>query len=720
LIVGEGILRLAGVGHSTSFFVRREIHGRSVWADNAWFGLSYFPAALARSPSPVVMPVAKPAGVYRIFLFGESAALGDPRPAYGVGRYLETLLRERFPGTDFEVVYGAMTAINSHAVLPIARECGGKQGDLWIVYMGNNEFMGPFGANTVFGPAAPPAGLVRAVLAVQRTRVGQTLLALSRRLGRTQSAPENWGGLKMFLDQQIPPEDPRRERVYANFQRNLEDIVRVGRRAGVPIILSTVACNLKDCAPFASVPGPVAGSTSFADWSRLCQAGETDAAHGDWAGAWTNYEAAARLTPSHAGLHFQLGQCALALGRLEVARDEFTRSRDLDTLPFRADSRLNAIIASTARRFAGQGVTLLDAGQALASLSASGIPGEEAFHEHVHLNFEGNYQLARAFAGMVEAGLPVAVTNRATGAWATPAVCARDLGLTDWNQQTVLQEIGRRLSDPPFVTQANQAVRMRRLGALLAACTGRLQPAAVAEARAVYEDALRRRPEDHWLHHNYAEFLVGVGDLPQAILQMQAVRDLLPYHHAAYFQLGRLLARQMQFAAARESLEAALRLRPDVAEIHLELGQLAASQGKWDEALSCLVAARRAHADSARVEMLTAKVLEQQGKRPAAIQSLREAVRLQPGSWEARELLGIELGLDGKYAEAGGQFEAVVRLRPDYAEGHLNLGIALGRQQRLAEAREQLDVTLQLDPQNQRARALLEKLGPDQPREPAP
>jgi len=80
-------------------------------------------------------------------------------------------------------------------------------------------------------------------------------------------------------------------------------------------------------------------------------------------------------------------------------------------------------------------------------------------------------------------------------------------------------------------------------------------------ARAVYEDALRQRPQDHWLHHNYAEFLVGVGDLPQAIVQMQAVRDLLPYHHAAYFQLGRLLARQKQFIAAREYLEDALRLR---------------------------------------------------------------------------------------------------------------------------------------------------------------
>ena len=44
-----------------------------------------------------------------------------------------------------------MTAINSHAILPIARECARRDGDLWIIYMGNNEMVGPFGAGTVFG-----------------------------------------------------------------------------------------------------------------------------------------------------------------------------------------------------------------------------------------------------------------------------------------------------------------------------------------------------------------------------------------------------------------------------------------------------------------------------------------------------------------------------------------------------------------------------------------
>ncbi|MHB9008060.1 MAG: hypothetical protein ACYDC1_14125 [Limisphaerales bacterium] len=148
-------LRLAGYGYSTRFFRTATIGGESVLVENDKFGLRFFPAALARTPAPVVLRPAKPPGTIRIFVLGESAALGDPRPAYGFGRYLEVLLRERHPQARFEVVNVAMTAINSHAILPIARECARYDGDFWLVYMGNNEFVGPFGANTVFGPQAP-------------------------------------------------------------------------------------------------------------------------------------------------------------------------------------------------------------------------------------------------------------------------------------------------------------------------------------------------------------------------------------------------------------------------------------------------------------------------------------------------------------------------------------------------------------------------------------
>ena len=80
--------------------------------------------------------------------------MGDPEPAFGFGRILQVLLQAKYPARHFEVVNVAITAINSHVIRQIARDCAPRQGDLWIIYMGNNEVVGPFGAGTVFGAQA--------------------------------------------------------------------------------------------------------------------------------------------------------------------------------------------------------------------------------------------------------------------------------------------------------------------------------------------------------------------------------------------------------------------------------------------------------------------------------------------------------------------------------------------------------------------------------------
>ena len=145
-------LRLAGYGYPTRFFQKTRMGERVVLVENEKFGRRFFPPSLAREPRPLILAPEKPADTIRIFVFGESAAMGDPEPAYGFSRILEVLLRERFPGRRFEVVNVAMTAINSHAILPLARECARLQGDVWVIYMGNNEVEGPFGSGTIFGP----------------------------------------------------------------------------------------------------------------------------------------------------------------------------------------------------------------------------------------------------------------------------------------------------------------------------------------------------------------------------------------------------------------------------------------------------------------------------------------------------------------------------------------------------------------------------------------
>ncbi len=120
LLTLEGALRLAGYGYRTPFFVSREVAGYSVWVENWQFGWRFMSRTLARSPRPLAMPQQKAADTTRIFVMGESAALGIPAPGYGFSRILGVLLRERFPDRKFEVINVSVVAINSHVILLIA------------------------------------------------------------------------------------------------------------------------------------------------------------------------------------------------------------------------------------------------------------------------------------------------------------------------------------------------------------------------------------------------------------------------------------------------------------------------------------------------------------------------------------------------------------------------------------------------------------------------
>ncbi|HVM49560.1 MAG TPA: hypothetical protein VMU04_16140, partial [Candidatus Acidoferrum sp.] len=523
----EGALRLAGYGYTTGFFRHVRIAGRDFLVNNETFSLQYFPPQLARWPDPIMIEARKPADTYRIFILGESAARGELEPPYSAARYMEVLLRERFPGQKFEVVNVATTAINSHVILPVARELARCQGDLWIIYMGNNEMVGPFGAVTVFGAQAPPLALVRLGLAIQQTRVGQLLMALARQTRGKAATSESWGGMKMFLGNHVRPDSPRKQAVYHSFDRNLHDILRAGLNSGARVILNTVAVNLKDCPPFVSLTNSNLPPADRSAWEKAYADGCRAATNGSPAEAVRAFEQACRLDPLVPDAQFRWAEGLLALtnypgrdasprrpqvpeqgplGEASLpAREHFQLACDDDALPFRADSQVNALIRKAAREYADPRLDLYDAA-AMPAGNASGIPGEELFYEHVHFNFDGNYRLGLAWAQEAERLLPPSIRSLAAGPWPTQETCEKRLGLSDWNRCAVIMTVMNRLHRPPFNAQSNNERRLAALQAQATACQRRMSRAAAAQARADFLDALRRAPDDHWLHENFAEF----------------------------------------------------------------------------------------------------------------------------------------------------------------------------------------------------------------------
>jgi hypothetical protein len=84
----EALLRVAGYGYSPGFFKKSRVDGRDYLIPNDTFSLRFFPESLARWPEPFIFPAVKPPNTIRIFVLGESAAMGDPQPAYAASRYL--------------------------------------------------------------------------------------------------------------------------------------------------------------------------------------------------------------------------------------------------------------------------------------------------------------------------------------------------------------------------------------------------------------------------------------------------------------------------------------------------------------------------------------------------------------------------------------------------------------------------------------------------------
>ena len=687
LLVGatELTLRLAGYGYPTSFFLPLKIAGKDYYVPNDDFGYRFFPKALARTPAQQRMTATKPPGTYRIFVFGESAALGDPDPGFGAWRYLQTLLRERFPASDFEVICTAMTAINSHAILPIARECAGHDGDLWIIYMGNNEMVGPFGGATVFGSRAPPAALVRANLAVKSTRLGQWLDAMLQR--RSAEAPKSWAGLEMFRKQEVRFDDPRRLRAYENFKKNLDDILRAGRTAGVPVILCTVGSNLKDCAPFGSLHPETFGTTQLSNWDAAWHDGLSRQSKRDYAGALASFARAAAIDDHHAELQFRMAACDLALTNTIRALQEFDAARDDDTLAFRADSRINQIIRDEAGAHSTDRIKLLDAARVLAEASPGGIPGNELFYEHVHLTFHGNYLLGRAFADQVLPLLPQTITARGKNAWASEDECERRLAVSWYDRYRDWQDILGRISEPPFTAQATHDDLVRRCEATLDALKTQGTSEDAAQTRQLYKQALALTPEDGFVHWNFAQYLGAHGDLAGATAEAQRVCELLPQNLGQYYDIGNLLVLQNKIDEAADYYSRALAIRGDFANALNGMGLILQNRQKPDAAASYFRSALRSDPNSVEACINFGFLAELLNDSKGAADHYDRAARLQPGGPADYFSQGAAASAIGQHAQAAAGFGMAVQLKPDFWQAHYLLGRELSALGRTDDAR---------------------------------
>lgn len=688
LILVELVLSLAGYGLSKGFFIRWKIAGQTLYLVNSRYCEHFVPKSLSRTPEPCVLGP-KGESTVRIFVLGSSAAYGDPEPAYGFCRQLELLLNEHASGRSFEVVNAAVTAMNSHVARRIAKDCAAQKPDLFILFMGNNEVIGPYGPPTLPASLYSSRRFINACIAAKKeTRIGQLLKNLSQATNGKGQADAKWQGMESFLTSRITADDPRLQDCHRHFRSNLDDIIQIARGCGAQVLLCTVPVNIRSCAPFGSEHKAGLSAEALVQWNRAFQEGRARERAGDFAGALAACDKARQIDDSYADLSFCTGRCLAALGRVDEARRAFVDARDLDVLRFRADSSILRVIRETAQAWSAKGVRLLDLDANAADL----------FVDHVHLDFRGNFLAALAALRQIREMMPQAGLVEPRGSEdELLGLCRRSLLYDEHEQYRLAMVMYRRKTIPPFSKQIDHDAELAGLRAELVRL--RRVEKGVTEAESVYLDAVRERPFDAYLILRHGQFLTGAGRPREAMEMYRKALDARPFDMRIRVALSQVLILGNRKEEAVKVLTS--RQTPDRytrKDALLSLGAFCAQAGNIAQATEIYDELSRMDPGNLDVLVNQAAAASQRGDLPAMKRYLDKALEMTPDSVLAVTNMGNYYARQGQPVEAQKWFARAAQLDPQDPFSHIGVGIQSVRLKQMDKATEHLMQAVTLKP----------------------
>lgn len=633
----EAGLRVAGLGRSASFLIPDEKPG--YLRTNPDFLKRFLPGNFELRPLNLRVAARKPANTVRIVVLGESAAQGVPAPAFGFTAQMRAQLRARYPGREIEVINTGIVAINSHVIYEMARDLAALSPDLFVVYMGNNEVVGPYGPGCAYLSESPPRWIIRLSVFARSTRTGQLLAAGLERFARSGKARVEWGGMSMFVNSAVGGDDPRLETVYRNFAANLRDIVSVATDAGARTLLCTVVSNLKDCAPLLSVHSPGLAGAELAAWQQAFDRGKLEWLLGETVPARRELREALRLDPHYADTAFMLGSLELQAGDTTAAREYFIQAQQGDALRFRPDARLNEIIREVARSQAAT-VTLVDAAVLLGSDPASSVSpaGRELLFEHVHFDWEGNYQLARLLAQGAEVAIKGGGPERRP--WLDSPGCAAAVGYTAYERLAILRRVADIVRNPPFTNQLTYGDDQAMLARALARAEDDAHsPAELRRAREVVRAAAAADPANPDLATIEEGIALEQEDISGALTQARRARQLLPQDLALFADEASLLAQLGRFEEAEKVLQAAGKFSGDPDKVAPSLAALYSRMKRFAEGRGYLDRAIARRPTDAKLRLMRGNLARLAGETAAAERDFSGILADEPGNQGALEAL---------------------------------------------------------------------------------
>lgn len=392
LFLAESGLRWGGYGIDLDHLFLTTPDGQYLYM-NKEISKRYFTASQATTGNIEFFKKKKDANTIRMFVLGESAALGFPYPNnISFQRMLKYELQKNNPSKNIEIINLSLTAINSYTFYDFGKELAKYEPDAILIYGGHNEYYGALGVGSTNTFGNNPT-TVRMIIRLRQTRLVQLLEQITHSF-RSRSIDKESDNLMKYVvkNQLIKYQSPLFYKGIDQFRRNMEDLMSVFHEENIPVFCSTVGTNLKDQYPFRSILSEKTDSTFYRE---QLQAARLSVGQGEITTADSILTLLYNQDPAYADCSYLLGKVKLTLGEKEQAYSYFNDAKQKDGLRFRAPDEINETIDRLAGTF--NNTHKVDAEAAFKAESPDHIPGYKLLLEHVHPTIEGHRLIAKCF-----------------------------------------------------------------------------------------------------------------------------------------------------------------------------------------------------------------------------------------------------------------------------------------------------------------------------------